>query len=47
MKKRIELQREVSFVDFHSHVLPAIDDGSPDVDTSMEMLHMAPMLTVL
>lgn len=40
MKKRIELQREVSFVDFHSHVLPAIDDGSPDVDTSIEMLHM-------
>lgn len=25
-------------VDFHSHVLPGIDDGSPDTDTSIRML---------
>ena len=27
--------------DFHSHILPGIDDGSPDVKTSLEMLHRA------
>lgn len=27
--------------DFHSHILPGIDDGSPDVKTSLEMLHIA------
>ena len=27
--------------DFHSHILPGIDDGSPDVKTSLEMLHSA------
>ena len=26
------------FVDFHTHILPEIDDGSPDRDTSEEML---------
>lgn len=26
------------FVDFHTHILPGIDDGSPDRDTSAEML---------
>jgi len=25
-------------IDFHSHILPGIDDGSPDVATSIEML---------
>ncbi|MBE7011742.1 MAG: hypothetical protein E7415_03605 [Ruminococcaceae bacterium] len=25
-------------VDFHTHILPGIDDGSPDVKTSVEML---------
>lgn len=26
-------------IDFHSHVLPGIDDGSKNVETSMEILH--------
>lgn len=25
-------------IDFHTHVLPAIDDGSIDIKTSLEML---------
>ena len=25
-------------VDFHTHILPGIDDGSPDTDTSLKML---------
>lgn len=28
-------------IDFHSHILPGIDDGSRDVDMSSEMLQMA------
>lgn len=28
----------MGFVDLHSHVLPALDDGSPDSDTSLAML---------
>lgn len=27
-------------VDFHTHILPGIDDGSPDVKTSIDMLKM-------
>lgn len=27
-------------VDFHSHILPGIDDGSPSVEASIEMLRM-------
>ena len=27
-------------VDFHSHILPGIDDGSPDVSTSRKMLEL-------
>ncbi len=27
-----------SHIDYHSHILPGVDDGSPDVDTSRELL---------
>ena len=26
-------------IDFHSHILPGVDDGSPSVEVSVEMLH--------
>lgn len=29
------------FVDIHSHILPGVDDGSPNMDVSMEMLNIA------
>lgn len=29
------------FVDIHSHILPGVDDGSPNMEISMEMLDMA------
>lgn len=31
----------MAVIDFHSHILPGIDDGSKDVEMSMEMLRMA------
>jgi protein-tyrosine phosphatase len=30
-----------SLVDIHCHILPAIDDGSPDMDTTLRMLEIA------
>ena len=32
---------KTKIVDFHSHILPGIDDGSPDTGTSVKMLGMA------
>ena len=32
---------QIEIIDFHSHILPGMDDGSPDVPTSLEMLHTA------
>lgn len=31
----------MAVIDFHSHILPGIDDGSRDVATSLQMLHAA------
>ena len=28
----------MSIIDFHSHILPGIDDGARNLDTSMAML---------
>ena len=30
-----------SYIDLHSHILPGIDDGAKDFDTSMQMLRIA------
>lgn len=29
------------YVDIHCHMLPGVDDGSPDMDTTMQMLEMS------
>ena len=36
-----EKPMNAAVTDFHSHILPGIDDGSPDVKTSLQMLRMA------
>jgi protein-tyrosine phosphatase len=45
LKNDVERLKEIRWnsgmiIDFHSHILPGIDDGSRDVDTSVEMLKM-------
>ncbi len=32
---------QIETIDFHSHILPGMDDGSPDVTTSIDMLREA------
>ena len=40
MKKQIEAMGQIDLTDFHTHILPEVDDGSNDVETSLEMLRM-------
>ena len=30
-----------SYIDIHSHILPGVDDGAKDIETSMQMLRLA------
>ena len=37
-KKKSEPQQLFFHTDVHCHVVPGVDDGSPDVDTSVELI---------
>jgi len=38
---KIWSEMETKIIDFHSHMLPGVDDGSPDLRTSLEMLRQS------
>ncbi len=38
-KKTVQLDLSPLKTDMHSHILPGIDDGSPDVDTSLNLVN--------
>lgn len=37
-KKGLEYKKNTPIIDLHSHILPHMDDGSPDVGTSLSLL---------
>lgn len=38
MARRLEKNKSFKIIDLHSHILPGIDDGSSDFETSVELL---------
>lgn len=37
----MELNKDRGFIDLHTHILPAVDDGAQDLDDSLKLLQMA------